>query len=132
MLDRKADITPIGESQIQIYIDDVPVKVAEGETVLSAMYAVQKNKIMQNDYKANLGAYCGMGICHSCLVKIDGKYKQRSCKTLIRDGMRVTTMSNRFNDMGLSETAPSVTSADFIKDAAAPASQSESEESNVN
>ena len=131
MLNRKADITPLGESKIQIYMDDVPVKVAEGETVLSAMYAVQKNRIMQNDYQANLGAYCGMGICHSCLVKIDDKYKQRSCKTLIRDGMRVTTMSNRFNDMGIPESQPIVTSADFAQESA-PIEKPVSEESNVN
>ncbi|MCY7295679.1 (2Fe-2S)-binding protein [Alteromonas sp. a30] len=131
MLNRKADITPIGESQIQIYIDDEPVNVVEGETVLSAIHAVQKNQIMQNDYKANLGAYCGMGICHSCLVNIDGKYKQRSCKTLIRDGMRVTTMSNRFNDMGIKDNQPLVTSADF-EEKVASSDQPESEDSNVN
>lgn len=121
MLDRKADITPIGESKIQIFIDDIPVKAAKGETVLSAMYAVQKNAIMQNDHNAILGAYCGMGICHSCLVKINGKYKQRSCKTLISDGMQINTLSNRFNDIGIpvdliSEHAiPIITSADFEK-----------------
>lgn len=113
MLNRKADITPIGETNIEIFIDDVPVKAAEGETVLSAMYAVQKSAIMQNDYNAILGAYCGMGICHSCLVKIDGKYKQRSCKTPIKDGMRITTQSNRFQDIGIRTEPPILTSADF-------------------
>jgi predicted molibdopterin-dependent oxidoreductase YjgC len=30
-----------------------------------------------------------MGVCHECLVEIDGKPNQQACLTTVRDGMRI-------------------------------------------
>ncbi|WP_407586931.1 2Fe-2S iron-sulfur cluster-binding protein [Pseudomonas aeruginosa] len=37
------------------------------------------------------------GVCHCCLVAIDGRPKRRACQTVVRPGMRVETESNRFD-----------------------------------
>ena len=35
------------------------------------------------------GVFCGMGVCHDCLVTVDGVPAQRACMTPVQDGMRV-------------------------------------------
>jgi len=35
------------------------------------------------------GAFCGMGVCHDCLVVVDGRAGQRACMTPARDGLTV-------------------------------------------
>ncbi|MGF1734945.1 (2Fe-2S)-binding protein [Photobacterium satsumensis] len=38
-----------------------------------------------------LSPYCLMGVCHGCLVEVDGKHNQRACMTRIKEGMAVVT-----------------------------------------
>ena len=33
--------------------------------------------------------FCFMGVCHECLVEIDGRPNQQACATPVREGMRV-------------------------------------------
>lgn len=35
--------------------------------------------------------YCMMGVCHECLVTIDGEPNQQGCLARVRPGMRITT-----------------------------------------
>ena len=35
------------------------------------------------------GIFCGMGVCHDCLVEVDGNQNQRACMTKVKDGMRI-------------------------------------------
>src|SRR5690606_10110261 len=35
------------------------------------------------------GIFCGMGVCHDCLVTVDGRASVRSCLTTAVDGMVV-------------------------------------------
>lgn len=37
------------------------------------------------------GPLCGMGICFECRATIDGQPHQRTCQTMVRDGMEVRT-----------------------------------------
>jgi hydrogen cyanide synthase HcnA len=101
MQQRNEDITPLVDSGFEIFVDEKRVNVSEGETVLSAMFAVGIRMIMKNDHEVTSGAYCGMGVCHCCHVTIDGKYKQRACKTQVKEGMQVKTRDNRFENIGI-------------------------------
>ena len=56
---------------------------------------------MKNDHNQISGAYCGMGICHCCHVKVDNKYKQRACQTLVKPEMEIQTLANRFSEEGI-------------------------------
>ena len=33
--------------------------------------------------------YCFIGVCHECLMEIDGKPNQQSCLTRVKEGMRI-------------------------------------------
>lgn len=80
-----------------IHLNGQPVAAAAGETVLNVLNAVGLRRLARNDHGQASGAFCGMGVCHCCLVAIDGRPKRRACQTVVRPGMRVETESNRFD-----------------------------------
>ncbi|MBH3460878.1 MULTISPECIES: cyanide-forming glycine dehydrogenase subunit HcnA [Pseudomonas] len=94
-LERVLDIQPVVQADITFQINGQTVQAAEGETVLSVLNAVGLRQLARNDHGQPAGAFCGMGVCHCCLVAIDGRPKRRACQTVVRQGMRVETEVNR-------------------------------------
>lgn len=94
-LDRMFDIQPLPRADMTVNINGQPVSAALGETVLSVIQSLGLRQVARNDHDQISGAYCGMGVCQCCLVKINGRHKRRACQTLVRDGMRVETQVNR-------------------------------------
>ncbi|MDC8756834.1 2Fe-2S iron-sulfur cluster-binding protein [Janthinobacterium fluminis] len=101
MLSRKHDIQELGSEQLTIKINGQPVAAAHGETVLSVLNAVGMRQLARNDSQQVMGSYCGMGVCHCCQVKIDGRYKRRACQTIVQADMLVETAVNRIELEGL-------------------------------
>jgi len=93
-MQRLNDIVGHSVEEIQITIDGGKVRAFAGETVLSVLFAIGKKAISKNDRGCVSGAYCGMGICHSCHVSIDGIEKKRACQIEVKQGMAITTKSN--------------------------------------
>ena len=98
---RTGDITPIEGKKLIVQVDGQKVETVSGETVLSVMMTTGIREVMENDHKVNCGAYCGMGVCHCCHVKINGRYKQRACQTIVESNMDIQTQANRFQDVGV-------------------------------
>ncbi|WP_347905735.1 cyanide-forming glycine dehydrogenase subunit HcnA [Pseudomonas purpurea] len=94
-LDRPFDIQPLQQADMTIQINGQPVSAAIGETVLTVIQSLGMRQVARNDHDQVSGAYCGMGVCHCCLVKINGRHKRRACQTLVRPGMQVDTAVNR-------------------------------------
>jgi glycine/D-amino acid oxidase-like deaminating enzyme len=65
-----------------------------GETVAATLIA--HGIFAQSESKTGeaRGFYCGMGVCHDCLVSIDDRHAQRACMTKVRNGMRVARQSH--------------------------------------
>lgn len=95
VLRRKFDIQPLKRADMTVRLDGQAVEAAEGETVLTVIQALGRRQVACNDHGQLSGAYCGMGICQCCLVKIDGRHKRRACQTLVRPGMQIETRANR-------------------------------------
>ncbi|WP_179137702.1 (2Fe-2S)-binding protein [Candidatus Entotheonella palauensis] len=57
------------------------VLMASGQRVLSASSADHPDRTL----------FCGMGLCHQCLVIVDGVRDVRACMTRVRPGMKITT-----------------------------------------
>ncbi|MBI6923872.1 MULTISPECIES: (2Fe-2S)-binding protein [Pseudomonas] len=93
-MERTLDIQPLPAEQISLSINGTAVTAVPGETVLSVLNAVGVRQLALNDHGKVSGAFCGMGVCHCCLVAIDGRPKRRACQTLVRAGMRVETQVN--------------------------------------
>ena len=79
-------------SPVTIKVNGKPVQAFEGET-LHAVLMVEGIWALKDSIKAHQprGVLCGMGVCHECLVTINGKPGQRSCITLVEEGMEVRT-----------------------------------------
>jgi len=100
-LRRQNDLHALSSPKFPITIDGKIVQVVEGESLLGVLTAVGFHQISLNDHRCGIGAYCAMGVCHCCLVRVNGAYKRRACQTTVAPDMRVETNANRMNDMGL-------------------------------
>ena len=75
---------------LYLLVNDVPVTVAPGTTVASAIL-IAGIPTRQSVTGEPRGTLCGMGICFECRVTIDGVQHQRSCQVLCTEGMKVRT-----------------------------------------
>ncbi|MHC3822172.1 cyanide-forming glycine dehydrogenase subunit HcnA [Pseudomonas sp. G3-19] len=98
-LERTFDIQPLTQADMTVHINGQPVTAAIGETVLSVIQSLGVRQVARNDHGQISGAYCGMGVCQCCLVKINGRHKRRACQTVVRDGMQIETQVNRINEL---------------------------------
>ncbi|MGU1846453.1 2Fe-2S iron-sulfur cluster-binding protein, partial [Pseudomonas aeruginosa] len=73
LLERQHDIQPLSRADMTIHLNGQPVAAAAGETVLNVLNAVGLRRLARNDHGQASGAFCGMGVCHCCLVAIDGR-----------------------------------------------------------
>ncbi|MGE7957314.1 cyanide-forming glycine dehydrogenase subunit HcnA [Pseudomonas sp. NPDC089530] len=96
---RSFDIQPLQQADMTISLNGQPVTAAIGETVLSVIQSLGLRQVARNDHGQLAGAYCGMGVCHCCLVQIDGRHKRRACQTQVRPGMQVQTEANRITEV---------------------------------
>ena len=74
-----------------IFVNNRPVKVFEGETLAAALWANGFISLGHNPKTgSNRGLYCGIGHCYECRVTVDGMEDIRSCLVQTREGMRVS------------------------------------------
>lgn len=100
-MDRNYDIQPLSRADMTIELNGKPVSAAAGESVLNVLQAVGLRQVARNDHGQVTGAFCGMGVCHCCLVSINGRPKRRACQTIVKPGMQVETGVNRFDVEGV-------------------------------
>ncbi len=100
-MNRMFDLEPILGEKIGITVDGSAVTAAKGETLLAVLGALGITKISKNDHGAITGAYCGMGVCYCCVVRVNGKEKQRACRLVVKEGMEVVTRSSYFAHGGV-------------------------------
>ena len=75
---------------VEFFLDGKPVQAYEGETIASALMnagCFVSRTIDQNP----LGVYCNIGVCHSCVMTVDGMPNVRICKTRVSEGCQVET-----------------------------------------
>lgn len=100
-MDRNYDIQPLSRADMTIELNGQAVPAAAGESVLNVLQAVGLRQVARNDHGQITGAFCGMGVCHCCLVSINGRPKRRACQTIVKPGMQVETGVNRFDVEGV-------------------------------
>ena len=92
------DIEPVPATAFTVIVDGEQVQACPGESVLGLLFALGKKSISTTNQGQHVGAYCGMGICFSCTVCIDGVGNQRACQRIVREGMKIQTRYNRLSD----------------------------------
>lgn len=64
----------------------------EGQSLAAALISHEERLTRYTRHQGSpRGLFCGIGICYDCLIVIDGERNQRSCITLVREGMKVET-----------------------------------------
>jgi aerobic-type carbon monoxide dehydrogenase small subunit (CoxS/CutS family) len=80
------------EDSFMIQVDGQSVSVYRGETLAAVLLAMGKLAMRKTFQKqAVRGYYCGMGICHECLVELQDGTKVRACQTLAEPWMKIKT-----------------------------------------
>ncbi len=66
-----------------------PIQCAPGDSVAAALLDAGEHSFRITRFGDPRGVFCGMGVCHECVLTIDGVPGQRACMTTVRAGMSV-------------------------------------------
>ncbi|MEM9901216.1 MAG: FAD-dependent oxidoreductase [Pseudomonadota bacterium] len=69
--------------------DGQDVTASPGDSIAAALTAAGRLTLGQRRSGAARGLFCGMGVCHDCLVTVDGQRGVRACMAQVADGMVV-------------------------------------------
>lgn len=84
---------------LTIDFDGAPVPAHPDDTVAAALIAAGELMTSRSaKYRRPRGAYCLLGDCGTCLVRVDGQPNVRACLTAVRPGMRVASQ-NSYGDL---------------------------------
>lgn len=76
--------------RVRLQINTRMVDVAAGSSVAAAI-AGQSSMFRRSITGQPRAAFCGMGVCFECRVRIDGIGQQRACMVTVREGMQVVS-----------------------------------------
>ena len=84
-----------GES-FEMTIDGRVVAAFLGESVAAALLASGRRTLRMSARRGEpRGLFCGIGLCHECLVVIDGIPNQRACMAPAKAGLTLETQTGR-------------------------------------
>jgi len=76
--------------EVTILVDGEPMTVRAGESIAAALLAISGRTTRWTARAGEpRGYFCGMGVCHDCLIVVDGRPDVRACMTPVREGQRV-------------------------------------------
>ena len=88
-----------GREHLTFTFDGQPVVAEEGQTVAAALIATGRRSWRTTRVEgAPRGVFCGIGICHDCLVVVNGRPNVRACLAEVRNGDAVTTQEGTGHD----------------------------------
>ncbi|MEM1266946.1 MAG: FAD-dependent oxidoreductase, partial [Pseudomonadota bacterium] len=76
-------------AEVRFRFDGREVVAAPGDSIGAALAAAGETVLGRRRSGAARGLYCGMGICHDCLVTVDGRRGVRACMAPVAPGMEV-------------------------------------------
>ena len=77
---------------VALWWNGTEVRCRAGETVAVALLCAGRLDVRRSPRTGSpRGAFCMMGVCQECLVRIDGVLRQ-ACLTPVEDGMRVESV----------------------------------------
>jgi len=79
-----------GTRPVHFTFEGTALAGVEGDSVASALLAAGHAVFRHTPVSASArGPLCMMGVCHDCLVSIDGGASVQACLTPLREGMQV-------------------------------------------
>jgi predicted molibdopterin-dependent oxidoreductase YjgC len=92
MPDRRIKIETRRGRRFEIEVDGRKVLAYEGETIAAVLLAagIRVSRLTPKKHEPR-GVYCGIGICHECVMVVNGVPDIRICQTLATPGCKVAT-----------------------------------------
>ena len=92
MPDRRIRIETRRGRRFEIEIDGRKVPAYEGETIAAVLLGagIRVSRLTPKKHEPR-GVYCGIGICHECVMVVNGVPDIRICQTLATPGCKVAT-----------------------------------------
>ena len=72
-----------------LLFDDAEIGILPDDTIAATLTRAGILSLRRSRLGMPRGLYCGIGICHECLVDVAGDGTVRACLTLARPGMRI-------------------------------------------
>ena len=76
-------------SRIQFEFEGRLLYAFPGDSIAAALTSYDIIDLRVTSSGESRGIFCGMGVCHDCLVDVDGNQNQRACMTKVKNGMRI-------------------------------------------
>ena len=76
-------------SQISFTFEGQILNAYPGDSVAAALTSYGIMDLRETSSGESRGIFCGMGVCHECLVDIDGEQNKRACMTKLKNGMKI-------------------------------------------
>jgi len=73
---------------IRITVDGEPVRGRDGQTIAGVLIGSGR-PAWRTSQTGERGVFCGIGVCHDCLVTVNGVDGVRACRREAVDGDRV-------------------------------------------
>ncbi len=84
-------VRPGPTSGITLVVDGVAVPGLAGQTVAGVLMATGRLAWCTTRGGRPRGVFCGIGVCHDCLITINGVSDVRACRRRAVDGDTVST-----------------------------------------
>ena len=92
MVNRRAGKGIKRGKSFEIEVDGEKLVAYEGETVAAVLMAAGRRTFRWTEKKKHpRGMYCGIGLCHECMMEINGVPNTKACQTPATPGCRVKT-----------------------------------------
>ncbi|MGG5809671.1 (2Fe-2S)-binding protein [Falsiroseomonas sp. CW058] len=75
-------------AEVAFTFEGEPLRAPEGESLAAALMAAGRRKLGDGP-GASRAAFCMMGVCQQCLLRVDGRLAQ-ACLVPVRAGLVVT------------------------------------------
>jgi len=76
-----------------VEIDGEPTEAHAGESIAALFLRTGKRVFRRSRLQGEpRSMFCGMGVCHDCLVTVNGLGSVRACMTIVEPGMRIRTV----------------------------------------
>jgi D-hydroxyproline dehydrogenase subunit gamma len=109
-------VGPGRSTPLTVLVDGVPVLGAVGMTIAGVMLADGRSTWRTSRRGRPRGIFCGIGVCHDCLLTVNGLADVRACQRRATDGDVITTDSAPADT-----TRPAAARPDSPKTAVTPA-----------
>ena len=77
---------------VTLVVDGKPVPAREGDTIASALVAAGWTAFRKTEKRLEpRGVFCAIGKCTDCVMTVNGVPNVRTCITLVKDNMTITT-----------------------------------------